>query len=566
MARFKLVNRPWGFIVIFLLLSDYSYGCSYEPVTHEYNFRSGVKVTINYIYRDGLTFEVSRGTTVLQKVKSFDNLSANVVKTDNRGVVTFSGNGHDVQFSVTSNSAGYSEIRVLRSLTRGQSSRDCFDIETDVSWYGGPQQKTQQYWPVNNQRYTEYSYITKEADSNAIAERYWLNSKGVFVYVDPEVPLWITQSAKSLCFSANKKTPYNTDIIPFTFAYRIGVASDPREAHRSAIRRGFITHPKATPDVSMTREPIWSTWAKYKTRINTAVVEAFAAEIVANFGADHSSQFEIDDKWETCYGSLTVNANRFASLRDTVTKLKAADPAGYGFSRVTMWIHPFINKDCDTYAEAKEKGYLVMNATGSTDTEWWQSETGQAGYIDFTNPEAANWFLDRLIKLQQETGLDSFKFDAGESSWAPENPQLYGLRDLNPNILTTRYIETVTHKYLERAEAAMGTDYKNLVEVRSGFRNQDIPVFMRMIDKDTEFDYNNGLPSLVTTLLQLNMAGYPFVLPDMVGGNGYNLQEGEKVSGELFLRWLQANVFMPSIQFSYVPWDVETVSGVSLHH
>jgi myogenesis-regulating glycosidase len=53
-------------------------------------------------------------------------------------------------------------------------------------------------------------------------------------------------------------------------------------------------------------------------------------------------------------------------------------------------------------------------------------------------------------------------------------------------------------------------------------------------------------------LLQLNMVGYGLVLPDMIGGNGYN---GIKPDEEIFLRWLQANTFMPSLQFSFVPWD-----------
>jgi hypothetical protein len=74
-----------------------------------------------------------------------------------------------------------------------------------------------------------------------------------------------------------------------------------------------------------------------------------------------------------------------------------------------------------------------------------------------------------------------------------------------------------------------------------------------MTDKDTYWTFENGLPTLVTTLLQMNMNGYPLVLPDMIGGNGYN----EPPSKELFIRWLQANVFMPSMQFSYVPWDFD---------
>ena len=40
------------------------------------------------------------------------------------------------------------------------------------------------------------------------------------------------------------------------------------------------------------------------------------------------------------------------------------------------------------------------------------------------------------------------------------------------------------------------------------------------------------------------MPGYSFVLPDMIGGNGY---KGDP-SRELYIRWLQVNVFMPSMQ------------------
>lgn len=58
------------------------------------------------------------------------------------------------------------------------------------------------------------------------------------------------------------------------------------------------------------------------------------------------------------------------------------------------------------------------------------------------------------------------------------------------------------------------------------------------------------------------MVGYPLVLPDMIGGNGYG-DEGldgpsNMPSKEIFLRWLQANTFMPALQFSYVPWDYDS--------
>ena len=50
----------------------------------------------------------------------------------------------------------------------------------------------------------------------------------------------------------------------------------------------------------------------------------------------------------------------------------------------------------------------------------------------------------------------------------------------------------------------------------------------------------------------------------MIGGNGYGdnpLDESAIPSRELYIRWLQANIFMPSLQFSFVPWiyDEEVV-------
>lgn len=106
--------------------------------------------------------------------------------------------------------------------------------------------------------------------------------------------------------------------------------------------------------------------------------------------------------------------------------------------------------------------------------------------------------------------------------------------------ITAAYINTVAR-------------FGSQIEVRSGHGTQSLPIFLRMLDKDSNWSWDNGLPTLITTLLQLNMNGYVFVLPDMIGGNGY----AGGPSKELFIRWLQANVFMPSLQFSFVPWDYD---------
>ena len=42
---------------------------------------------------------------------------------------------------------------------------------------------------------------------------------------------------------------------------------------------------------------------------------------------------------------------------------------------------------------------------------WWN--TAPVVALDVTNPEAVAWFVHRLRRLQEETGIDGFKFDAG---------------------------------------------------------------------------------------------------------------------------------------------------------
>lgn len=155
------------------------------------------------------------------------------------------------------------------------------------------------------------------------------------------------------------------------------------------------------------------------------------------------------------------------------------------------------------------------------------------------------WWVERL-KFLERSGIDSFKFDAGEVSWLPQVAKLSGTLDVQPGIYTYDYVK------------ALSKNFDDNIEVRVGWRSQDLPIFVRMIDKDTKWTWNNGLPTLITTLLQMNLNGYVHVLPDMIGGNGYASFWGtEYPSKELFIRWLQANVFMPSLQYSFVPWDYD---------
>lgn len=79
--------------------------------------------------------------------------------------------------------------------------------------------------------------------------------------------------------------------------------------------------------------------------------------------------------------------------------------------RISMWINPYIAQKSALFEEAAQLGYLVKRANGDV----WQWDLWQPGMalVDFTHPEAREWFAGKLRPLLDQ-GVDCFKTDFGE--------------------------------------------------------------------------------------------------------------------------------------------------------
>lgn len=305
----------------------------------------------------------------------------------------------------------------------------------------------------------------------------------------------------------------------------ISFENDALSAYRRLV--SVTGHPKATPPAELFTKPTWTTWARYKTTVSQEVVLGFADEIIAN-GYPYGVM-EIDDRWQVHYGDISFDPARFPDPKGMIDQLHAR-----GF-KVTAWVIPFLDPESEAFAEGKARGYLVTQQGGEPYlVAWWQ---GRGGLLDVTNPSALEWFRERLEKLQGETGLDGYKFDAGESAFYPADA--HSAESIHPNEYTHRYINFIAQHF-------------SLTEVRSGWMNQRAPIFFRQWDKWTTWGLDNGLHSVLTGILALGLTGYPFVLPDMVGGNEY---DSDHADAELMIRWTQLNALLPAMQFSLAPWE-----------
>ncbi|ODM99332.1 hypothetical protein Ocin01_07359 [Orchesella cincta] len=397
--------------------------------------------------------------------------------------------------------------------------QDCYEL-SETHWYGGGETHTQ-VWPIETNPRVESPFVT-----------------GDFIQ-DPMINYGGVLEVLLACFSARDRPPY-TPRSPLTLTYEWCVADNVREAHKLASRIFFST-PERSVDELMLVRPLWSTWAQFKEHVNSTIVVQFAHEIVDR-GFANSSHIEIDDNWESCYGEEAFNTLKFPNPKAMVDEIKSLN------LRVTAWVHPFVNYECPMFSEGLRNGYFVKDAKGQTGlSRWWQG--ANAGVIDVTNQHARFWWTERLEKLQKQTGLDSFKFDAGETFWLPGNPVLSGDDTLWPNVYSTKYVETCAK-------------FGGLVETRVAHQTQKHGVFVRMLDKDSRWGHDNGLRSLIPTLLQFGIVGYPFVLPDMIGGNAYG---GGVPSKQLYIRWMQANILFPAVQFSIVPWTFDDEVGVFIY-
>ncbi|MFE0512377.1 alpha-xylosidase [Streptomyces sp. NPDC058964] len=212
--------------------------------------------------------------------------------------------------------------------------------------------------------------------------------------------------------------------------------------------------------------------------------------------------------------------------------------------RVSVWINPYIAQKSPLFAEAGRLGYLVRKANGDV----WQWDLWQAGMalVDFTNPDARQWYADKLRVLAAQ-GVDCFKTDFGER--VPTDVVWHDGSD--PERMHNYYTQLYNQTVFDVLTEVRGAGEAVLFARSATAGGQQFPVHW---GGDCESHFGAMAESLRGGL-SLGLSGFAFWSHDIGGFEG-------TPTPEVFKRWVQFGLLSSHSRLhgskSYrVPWDYD---------
>lgn len=304
-----------------------------------------------------------------------------------------------------------------------------------------------------------------------------------------------------------------------------------RGAYLEAQKR-FFPADGQLPPLEFFAQPQYNTWIELIYNQNQTDILNYAETIVRN--KMPKGVIMIDDLWSNYYGRWEFDRRKFPDPKAMMDRLHEL-----GF-KVMLWMCPFVTPDSLEFRNLRKADCLVKNPDGSPRlVDWWN---GYSGVLDFSNPNAVQWFREQTDRLVREYGVDGFKFDAGDPYFYRDDDVTYA--PIQPNEQCEKWAE-------------FGLDYP-YNEYRACWKCAGKPLVQRLHDKRHSWSREDGLASLVPNILAQGLLGYAFGCPDMVGGGSYSdfLPGAKNFDSELFVRSCAAAILMPMVQFSAAPWRV----------
>ncbi len=226
-----------------------------------------------------------------------------------------------------------------------------------------------------------------------------------------------------------------------------------------------------------------------------------------------------------------ANDDRYPGLRQRIAELEDRGIRFLGY------VNPYLAVDGSLYPEAEAKGYFATDAEGETAiVDFGEFD---CGVVDFSNPEAAEWFAERVIGQNMlDFGLSGWMADFGE--YLPIDVHLANGVDarLMHNAWPTMWAEVN-----DRAVRSRGKTGETLFFMRAGFTGvqKHCPLLWGG-DQSVDFTRHDGLVTVISGALSSGILGNAYHHSDI---GGYTSLFGNVRTGELIMRWAEMGAFTP---------------------
>lgn len=204
--------------------------------------------------------------------------------------------------------------------------------------------------------------------------------------------------------------------------------------------------------------------------------------------------------------------------------------------RFLGYINPFIAIEKELYQVASKNGYCVKDKEGKDYLV--TITTFPAAMVDFTNPEAYEWYKSVIKENMIGLGMGGWMADFGE--YLPVDAVLYSGED--PKTLHNRW-PAIWAKMNREAIAECGVEKEVFFFTRAGHTETiKYSTMMWAGDQHVDWSVDDGLPSVIPASLSLAMSGYGVTHSD---AGGYTTIMHMKRGKELLMRWEEMNAFSP---------------------
>lgn len=203
------------------------------------------------------------------------------------------------------------------------------------------------------------------------------------------------------------------------------------------------------------------------------------------------------------------------------------------------YINPFLAIEKELYRYAAEHGYCVKNREG--EDYLVTITTFPAAMVDFTNPEAYEWYKGIIQKNMIDLGMSGWMADFGE--YLPPDCVLYSGED--PELVHNTW-PAIWAKLNQEAVRERGKENEIFFFTRAGYIGTiSTSSMMWNGDQHVDWSLDDGLPSVIPATLSLAMSGYGITHSD---AGGYTTIMHMTRSRELLMRWEEMNAFSPLLR------------------